>query len=163
MSYVRNRCLVDCTTSIRWCLLLRELPRRSRKLRDVDFCGAQVIPQALLDHVMANYKKPADLIGENGMLKQLTKTVIEAALKAEMNQHLGLARFRAYADDRIITQSEGSRGAHCVQKKSRGAQSDGQARRHRECGTVSRLRRSELHHGADTVRGRWPRRSHVNY
>ena len=33
------------------------------------------IPQALLDHVIANYKKPADLIGENGMLKQLTKAV----------------------------------------------------------------------------------------
>ena len=53
------------------------------------------IPQALLDHVIANYKKPADLIGENGMLKQLTKAVIEAALKAEMNQHLGHARYGA--------------------------------------------------------------------
>jgi putative transposase len=53
------------------------------------------IPQALLDHVMANYKKPADLIGENGMLKQLTKAVIEAALKAEMNQHLGHTRYAA--------------------------------------------------------------------
>lgn len=51
------------------------------------------IPQALLDHVMANYKKPADLIGENGMLKQLTKAVIEAALNAEMNQHLGHPRY----------------------------------------------------------------------
>jgi putative transposase len=47
------------------------------------------IPQALLDHVVANYKKPADLIGENGLLKQLTKAVIEAALNAEMGQHLG--------------------------------------------------------------------------
>ena len=27
------------------------------------------IPQALLNHVIADYKKPADLIGENGMLK----------------------------------------------------------------------------------------------
>ena len=45
-------------------------------------------PQALLDHVMAHYQKPADLIGENGMLKQLTKAVFEAALNAEMNQHL---------------------------------------------------------------------------
>ena len=52
-----------------------------------------VIPQALLDHVIANYKKPADLVGENGMLKQLTKAVIEAALKAEMNQHLGHSRY----------------------------------------------------------------------
>jgi putative transposase len=53
------------------------------------------IPQALLDHVIANYKKPADLIGENGMLKQLTKAVIGAALKAEMNQHLGHSRYAA--------------------------------------------------------------------
>ena len=41
-------------------------------------------PQALLDHVMANYRKPADLIGENGMLKELTKAVFEAALNAEI-------------------------------------------------------------------------------
>ena len=57
-----------------------------------------VIPQALLDHVIANYKKPADLIGENGMLKQLTKAVIEAALQAEMNEHLGHARHGAVAN-----------------------------------------------------------------
>ncbi len=44
---------------------------------------------------MANYKKPADLIGENGMLKQLTKAVIEAALNAEMNQHFGHPRYGA--------------------------------------------------------------------
>jgi hypothetical protein len=49
-------------------------------------------PQALLDHVMANYKQPSDLIGENGTLKQLTKAVFEAALNAEMNQRLGHAR-----------------------------------------------------------------------
>ena len=50
---------------------------------------APAIPQELIDHVMANYKTPADLIGENGLLKQLTKTVVEAALRAEMAQHLG--------------------------------------------------------------------------
>lgn len=47
------------------------------------------IPQALLDHVVAQYKKPADLIGENGLLKQITKAVIEAALNVEIEQHLG--------------------------------------------------------------------------
>ncbi len=52
----------------------------------------RAFPQALLDHVMANYKQPSDLIGENGMLKQLTKAVFEAALNAEMNQHLGHSR-----------------------------------------------------------------------
>ena len=54
-----------------------------------------VIPQALLDHVIATYKKPADLIGENGLLKQLTKAVIEAALHAEMAEHLGHDRHGA--------------------------------------------------------------------
>ena len=49
-------------------------------------------PQALLDHVIAHYKQPSDLIGENGMLKQLTKAVFEAVLNAEMNPHLGHPR-----------------------------------------------------------------------
>ncbi len=53
------------------------------------------IPQALLDHVIAHYKKPADLIGENGLLKQLTKAVVEAALNAEMAAHLGHDRHGA--------------------------------------------------------------------
>ena len=55
-------------------------------------------PQALLDHVIANYKKPSDLIGENGMLKQLTKAVFEAALNAEMAEHLGHARHESVAN-----------------------------------------------------------------
>ena len=45
--------------------------------------------QELIDHVIAGYQKPADLIGENGLLKQLTKRIFEAALKAEMAEHLG--------------------------------------------------------------------------
>lgn len=56
-------------------------------------------PQALLDHVIAHYKQPSDLIGENGMLKQLTKAVFEAALNAEMNQHLGHARHGNVGND----------------------------------------------------------------
>ena len=56
-------------------------------------------PQALLDHVIAHYKQPSDLIGENGMLKQLTKAVFEAALKAEMAQHLGHAQHGSVGND----------------------------------------------------------------
>ena len=33
--------------------------------------------------------KPEDLIGENGLLKQLTKVLVERALQAEMSDHLG--------------------------------------------------------------------------
>ncbi|HWR58143.1 MAG TPA: IS256 family transposase [Thermodesulfovibrionales bacterium] len=43
----------------------------------------------LLDDLMKNYKKPEDLIGENGLLKQLTKALVERAMKAEMTAHLG--------------------------------------------------------------------------
>ena len=43
----------------------------------------------LIDSLLANYKKPEDLIGENGLLKQLTKRLVERALEAEMGEHLG--------------------------------------------------------------------------
>ncbi len=43
----------------------------------------------LLDDLMKNYKKPEDLIGEKGLLKQLTKALVERAMKAEMTDHLG--------------------------------------------------------------------------
>ena len=35
----------------------------------------------LADSLLANYKKPEDLIGENGLLKQLTKMLVEHALE----------------------------------------------------------------------------------
>ena len=43
----------------------------------------------LADSLLANYKKPEDLIGENGLLKQLTKMLEERALEVEMAEHLG--------------------------------------------------------------------------
>ncbi|NHR07237.1 IS256 family transposase [Chromobacterium haemolyticum] len=47
------------------------------------------VPDALLDRLLANYQKPEDLIGDNGLLKQLTKLLVEKALDAEMAAHLG--------------------------------------------------------------------------
>ncbi len=47
------------------------------------------IDSALVDKLLAGYKKPEDIIGENGLLKQLTKAVLERALGAEMTEHLG--------------------------------------------------------------------------
>jgi putative transposase len=43
----------------------------------------------LLDILMKDYKKPEDLIGENGLLKQLTKRLLERAMQTEMTDHLG--------------------------------------------------------------------------
>jgi len=43
----------------------------------------------LIDSLLADYKKLEDLIGEHGLLKQLTKALVERALQAEMTEHLG--------------------------------------------------------------------------
>lgn len=47
------------------------------------------IPKDLLDALMKDYKNPEDLIGETGLLKQLTKQLLERAMQAEMTDHLG--------------------------------------------------------------------------
>jgi len=49
----------------------------------------------LADGLLANYQKPEDLIGENGLLKQLTKMLVERALEAEMSEHLGHGKSEA--------------------------------------------------------------------
>jgi len=47
------------------------------------------IADELIDALLANYEKPDDLLGKNGILEQLTKRVVERALEAEMTHHLG--------------------------------------------------------------------------
>ena len=47
------------------------------------------LPAELIDRLIAGYKKPEDLIGEGGLLKQLTKAIVERVLQAEMVEHLG--------------------------------------------------------------------------
>src|ERR1700724_120891 len=48
-----------------------------------------VITPELLDQLLANYEKPEDLTGEDGLFKQLKKALIERALGAELSEHLG--------------------------------------------------------------------------
>lgn len=47
------------------------------------------IAPELLDQLLANYAKPEDLLGEEGLFKQLKKALIERALGAELTEHLG--------------------------------------------------------------------------
>ena len=47
------------------------------------------IDKKLIDQLLTDYKKPEDIIGENGLLKELTKAILERALAAEMTDHLG--------------------------------------------------------------------------
>lgn len=50
------------------------------------------IDKDLIDKLLADYKGPEDLIGENGLLKQLTKALVERAMHAELKDHLGYAK-----------------------------------------------------------------------
>jgi putative transposase len=47
------------------------------------------IKKEVLDELIKGYEKPEDLIGETGLLKQLTKALIERAMNAELTHHLG--------------------------------------------------------------------------
>jgi putative transposase len=43
----------------------------------------------LLDQLLKNYKKPEEILGEQGLLKRLSKAVLERALGGELTEHLG--------------------------------------------------------------------------
>src|SRR5213080_4347351 len=47
--------------------------------------------EALLDELLKDYTDPQDILGEHGLLKQLTKRVVERVLEAELTAHLGYA------------------------------------------------------------------------
>ena len=47
------------------------------------------IDPKLVDQLLADYKRPEQIIGENGLLKQLTKALLERAMNAELDEHLG--------------------------------------------------------------------------
>ena len=59
---------------------------------------SKAIPQELITGLLADYKKPEDLLGENGLLKQLTKLLVERALEAEMEVHLGHGKNESVAN-----------------------------------------------------------------
>lgn len=47
----------------------------------------EAVPKELLNRLLAGLPKPEDLIGEYGLLKQLTKLLVEKAQEAEMADH----------------------------------------------------------------------------
>ena len=62
------------------------------------------IRKELLDELIKDYKNPEDLIGENGILKQLTKALLERAMEAELTHEL-----RYEKHDRQATKENGNR------------------------------------------------------
>jgi putative transposase len=54
------------------------------------------IDAKLIDQLLAEHgRRPEDIAGENGLLKQLTKALLERALEAEMTDHLGYEKHDA--------------------------------------------------------------------
>ncbi len=47
------------------------------------------IKQEIIDELLANYQNPEDLLGDDGIFKQLKKALLERALDAELDDHLG--------------------------------------------------------------------------
>ncbi len=47
------------------------------------------IDTEIIDKLLKDYKSPEDVLGENGLLKQLTKAVLERAMQAELTHYLG--------------------------------------------------------------------------
>jgi putative transposase len=64
---------------------MRESSEMARKKKE------PAIPAELLDQLLKDYEKPADLLGKDGILDQLKKAVMERALGAELTEHLGYA------------------------------------------------------------------------
>ncbi len=46
----------------------------------------------LIDQLLKDYQKPEDVLGENGLLKQFTKAILERAMQAELTHHLGYSK-----------------------------------------------------------------------
>ncbi|MDQ3256013.1 MAG: IS256 family transposase, partial [Acidobacteriota bacterium] len=57
------------------------------------------IDPKLIDELLKNYTKPEDILGENGLLKQFTKALLERAMQVEMNEHLGYEKHSAAGDN----------------------------------------------------------------
>jgi putative transposase len=50
------------------------------------------IRRELIDELLKDYPNPQDVLAEDGLLKQLTKAVIERCLETELDTHLGYAK-----------------------------------------------------------------------
>ena len=69
---------------LRWDLNRNHVPKR-RELRR----KSMTRKEELIDELLKDYKTPEDLIGKDGIVKQLQKGLIERSMQAESTHHLG--------------------------------------------------------------------------
>ena len=59
------------------------------------------IKKEILDELIKDYQNPEDLFGENGLLKQLTKQLLERAMQAELTHQLGYSKHETAPPDQM--------------------------------------------------------------
>lgn len=68
--------------------------------------GEKIRPE-LIDELLSGYKDPEDIIGSSGLLKRLTKAIIERALESELTHELGYEKH-----SRSLVNSDNSRNGN---------------------------------------------------
>ena len=53
----------------------------------------------LLDELLKDYQKPEDLLGDDGLLQQLTRALVERAITGELTHHLGYEKHSPEGDN----------------------------------------------------------------
>jgi putative transposase len=56
------------------------------------------IRRELIDELLKDYENPQDILGEDGLLKERSLAVIERALEAELDTHLGYPKYSRKAN-----------------------------------------------------------------
>lgn len=51
------------------------------------------IDPKMINKLLKDYKRPEEILGKGGLLKQFTKAVVERMIEAEMSNHLGYDRY----------------------------------------------------------------------
>ena len=96
------------------------------------------IDNELIDNLLKDYKKPEDLIGENGLLKQLTKQLLERAMAAEMTAHVGYEKHDAAGNNSgqlaewDVGEDDQGKLWHDADRSAAGSERDLRAADHRE-------------------------------
>jgi putative transposase len=72
------------------------------------------IRKEILDELIRDYKNPEDLLGEQGLLKQLTKALLERAMESELTHELGYEK-----NDKSSLKENGNRRNGTSSKKVR--------------------------------------------
>jgi len=66
------------------------------------------ISKEILDELIKDYKNPEDLLGEQGLLKQLTKALLERAMQAELTHELGFEKHDRQTAKESLNRRNGS-------------------------------------------------------